>query len=156
VRHVVIVAGLGRTIPMLSEDQVVDAVCDNLRADGWKIVSIAHATEHGDDVVAERDGQRLIVEAKGEGSSKEGTRRFGQSFNRGQVRTHVAVAVLRALGVVSEGKAWAGVAFPDNRNHREIVGKAARALAGAGVGVYWVDPSGVVTEATCTWDVDAS
>jgi hypothetical protein len=139
---------------MLTEDQVVLAVCDRLRQEGWTILSTALAIQHGDDIVAERDGQRLIIEAKGEGSSKEGTRRYGQSFNLGQVKTHVAMAVLRALGVVSAGAAWAGVAFPDNAHHRAVVGKAAAALHAVGVGVYWVDGAGRVSESTCPWQAD--
>ncbi len=130
---------------MLYEDDVVDAVCAHLKADGWQIESVAHAHQHGDDIVAVRGDERLVVEAKGAGSSKEGTRRFGQPFNGGQVKTHVGVAVLRALGVASEGAAFAAVALPDNEHHRRIAGRAAPALTKAGVGIFWVDETHHVT-----------
>lgn len=130
---------------MLYEDHVVDAVCAYLKADGWQIESLAHAHQHGDDIVAVRGDERLVVEAKGAGSSKEGTRRFGQLFNRGQVKSHVGVAVLRALGVASDGGALSAVALPDNEHHRQIAGRAARALARAGVGIFWVDDDRTVT-----------
>ena len=130
---------------MLYEDHVVDAVCKHLKADGWQIQSLAHAHQHGDDIVAVRGDERLVVEAKGAGSSKEGTRRYGQLFNGGQVKTHVGVAVLRALGVASDGVALSAVAFPDNTHHRQVAGRAAVALARAGVGIFWVDDDHRVT-----------
>jgi HJR/Mrr/RecB family endonuclease len=64
---------------------VVRAVCDHLTDHRWEIVSRATATEHGVDIVATRDGARLEVEAKGAGSSKPHTARYGRTFNRGQV-----------------------------------------------------------------------
>ena len=130
---------------MLYEDHVVDAVCLHLEAQGWRIETRAHAHQHGDDIVAVRGAERLIVEAKGAGSSKEGTRRYGQAFNGGQVKTHVGVAVLRALGVVSERTALAAVAFPADVNHRSVAGRVVPALAAAGVGVFWVDDDHHVT-----------
>ncbi len=137
----------GTEAAILTEDEVVDAVIDYLTQDGWEILGVAHAHEHGDDITAERDGVRLIVEAKGAGSSKVGTKRFGLVFNRGQVRTHVAVAILRMLGVTSTGTARAAVALPDNQHHRDVFGKAARSILAAGVGAFWVDAEGHVSEA---------
>lgn len=130
---------------MLYEDQVVDAVCRYLEAQGWRIETRAHAHQHGDDIVAVRETQRLVVEAKGAGSSKEGTRRYGQSFNRGQVKTHIGVAVLRALGVASDRRALSAVAFPADPNHRDVAGRILPALAAAGVGVFWVNDDHDVT-----------
>ena len=124
---------------MLYEDHVVDAVCAHLEADNWRIESRAHAHQHGDDIVATRGNERLVVEAKGAGSSKEGTRRYGLAFDRGQVKSHVGVAVLRALGVASEQTALSAVAFPDDRNHRDVAGRIVPALSAAKVGVFWVD-----------------
>lgn len=124
---------------MLYEDDVVDAVCAHLEAGGWQIASRAHAHQHGDDIVAMRGDERCVVEAKGAGSSKEGTRRYGSAFDRGQVKSHVGVAILRALGVASDRTALPAVAFPDDRAHRDIAGRIVPALAAAGVGVFWVD-----------------
>ena len=98
---------------MLTEDDIIDAVRDHLIRHGWNIVARATATQRGYDLVAERGGRRLIVEAKGEGSSKESSARYGQSFNKGQVFDHVAKAILKALRVAVSGANGAAIAVPD-------------------------------------------
>ena len=129
---------------VLTEDAVIDAVCRHLVADRWEIVSRATATEHGVDIVATREGARLEVEAKGAGSSKPYTARYGQVFNRGQVFDHVAKAVLKALRVASAGNARAAIAFPDNGDHRAEVELVRVALQRAGIIVFWVSEEGTV------------
>jgi hypothetical protein len=130
---------------MLFEDDVVSAVVAHLRADGWTIESTALATQHGDDIVATRNGERLVVEAKGQGSSKVHTSRYGKPFNRGQASTHVGVAVLRSLRVVSEGTSTAAIALPDDEFHRREVDRVYPALSRLGVWVFWVAPDGAVS-----------
>jgi hypothetical protein len=66
---------------VLTEDAVINLLCEHLTADGWKIVSKAMPDQRGTDIVATRAGIRLEVEAKGAGSSKGHTARFGQPFN---------------------------------------------------------------------------
>jgi len=117
-------------------------VAAHLRADGWTIISTALATQHGDDLVAERDGERLVVEAKGQGSSMPHSARFGQPFNRKQAATHVGVAVLRAMRIVSEATATAGIALPDDENHRREIERVRVALDRLGIKVFWVDANG--------------
>lgn len=130
---------------VLTEDEVIDAVRDYLIARSWRIVSRATAIQRGDDLVAERDGERLVIEAKGGGSSKAGTARFGKTFNKGQVFDHVGKAVLKALRVVSAGEYRAGVALPDDPAHRAEVAKVRAALDSLGVAVFWVNENRVVT-----------
>jgi hypothetical protein len=51
---------------------------------------------------------------------------------------------LKALRVASLGEARAGIALPDNANHRREVEQVAPALRKAGVVVFWVDDAGAV------------
>jgi hypothetical protein len=124
---------------MLTEDRVVDAVCRKLVDHGYAIAQRASAVQHGFDIVAQKDGRDLVIEAKGAGSSKSGTARYGMEFNSGQVFDHVAKAVLKAMRIVSAGTARAGVALPDNQAHRREVEQVARALQAAEVAVFWVN-----------------
>lgn len=123
---------------MLLEDDVVDAVAGLLRQQGWTIESVAYAHQRGDDIVATKDGVRLLVEAKGEGSSKALSKRYGKPFTGNQVGSHVGVAVVRALRWASLGEARAALAFPDNPHHRRQVDPIAPALEQVGIGVFWV------------------
>jgi Holliday junction resolvase-like predicted endonuclease len=129
---------------ILTEDQVVDAVCRTLESDGYAIAQRALATQHGYDIVARKNGVELIIEAKGAGSSKAGTARYGLEFSSNQVFDHVAKAVLKALRVASSGEARAGIALPDNANHRREVDQVAPALRRAGIAVFWVGDGGNV------------
>lgn len=124
---------------VLLEDDVVDAVVVLLEDSGWTIESVAHAHERGDDIVAIKGGVRLRVEAKGAGSSKPRTKRYGLPFTRNQVGSHVGVAVVRALKWASRGEGRAAVAFPDNPHHRAQVDAIAPALAKVGVGIFFVN-----------------
>ena len=123
---------------MLTEDRVIDAIRDYLEARSWRLVTRATAVQRGHDLVVERDGERLIIEAKGAGSSKLGTARYGLTFNKGQVFDHVGKAVLKALRVVSAGNARAAIALPDDTAHRAEVDKVKNALARLEVVVFWV------------------
>lgn len=135
-------------VPVLYEDDVVRAVMRHLELEGWSIDSFALSHEHGDDIVATRRGRRLVVEAKGDGSSKSNTARFGKPFTRNQVKTHVAVAVLRAMRVVSVEEAQAAVALPDSDFHRVEIDRIAPALLKLGVQVFWVASDRSVTVLT--------
>jgi hypothetical protein len=117
---------------VLYEDDVTDAVCTELERRGWSIIQRLRSTERGDDIVADRDGQRFIIECKGETSTDPRTSRYGKPFDPGQVNSHVSRAMLRAMRVVSEGH-LAGVAFPEERRHRAEVDKVRVAIERLGV-----------------------
>lgn len=124
---------------MLTEERVIQAVCRVLETHSYKIVGTSSASQHGDDIVAQRAGERLVIEAKGAGSSKPATARYGQEFTGAQVFDHVAKAVLKALREVAKGTARPGVALPDNKHHRNEIRQVQAALEQAGIGVFWVD-----------------
>jgi hypothetical protein len=52
--------------------------------------------------------------------------------------------VLKAMRVVSPGESRAGVALPDDANHRHEIAQVARALRQAGVAVFWISEAGEV------------
>lgn len=129
---------------ILTEDEVIDAVIGYLRLEGWEIKSRATALQHGYDIEAVRLAERLVVEAKGAGSSKAHTQRYGLEFSGGQVFDHVAKAILKALRVVAGGDARAAVAFPDNAAHRKELQQVRAPLMALGIDIFWVSPCGAV------------
>jgi hypothetical protein len=116
---------------VLTEDEVICAVQDFLVSKSWRIVRRATAVQRGDDLVAERDGKRLVIEAKGAGSSKSDTARYGMTFNKGQVFDHVGKALLKAMR--------AAIALPGDAAHCTEVAKIRLALDRVGIAVFWVD-----------------
>jgi hypothetical protein len=130
---------------MLTEDDVIDAVVDHLTARGWEIVSRCTVAQRGDDLVARRGGEQVVVEAKGAGSSKAGSARFGSTFTSGQVFDHVAKAVLKGLRVASLDEARGAIALPDDLHHRRWVEPVMPALARVDITVLWVGDDRSVT-----------
>lgn len=121
---------------MLTEDQVVDAVCNYLNSQAWEIKSCSHTTEHGIDIVARRGTEALLVEAKGETSNKANSKRYGKPFNRAQCRDHVANALYVAAAMI--GKGQTAIALPDTPLHRHFIDKVGKAIAELGIWVFWV------------------
>lgn len=121
---------------LIYEDDVIESVCDLLRSHDYTIESTATVQQHGEDIIASSGEQRLIVEAKGEGSSKPHTKRYGNPFTKGQVFDHVAKAVLKALRIASSETARPAIAFPDNDHHRDEIDRVQPALRRAGIGVF--------------------
>jgi hypothetical protein len=95
---------------------------------------------------AVRGGIRLEAEAKGAGSSKAHTARYGQSSTTAHVKVHAGEAVLKALRVVAAGQARAAIAFPVTLRHRAEVTAVQPALASLGITVFWVADDATVTE----------
>lgn len=128
---------------MLFEGDVIENVCDLLRDHGYDIESTATVRQHGEDIIAVKGDQRVIIEAKGETSSRRGSGRFGLPFTAARVLDHVAKAVLKALRVAASGEAGPPVALPDNQHHRLEIERVQPALRRAGVGVFWATEDGV-------------
>ncbi|WP_346338297.1 hypothetical protein [Vibrio parahaemolyticus] len=80
---------------MLTENKIVDLVCSQLELDGLTISQKLDTTQTGIDIVAVSEtGKKYFVEAKGATSSKKLTKRYGQEFNKSQVKTHIGMALV--------------------------------------------------------------
>ena len=79
---------------MITENDVVRAVADHLKVQGYRIDRQLSTLERGTDIDAVHlsRGERLLVEAKGSTSSKVGSSRFGKPFSLSQAKSHVSVA----------------------------------------------------------------
>lgn len=130
----------------LTENEIVEAVAGYLRNAGWDILQTCTTKQHGIDILAERHGRRLAVEAKGGGSGTPWTRRYGSPFNCNQKRSHVAVALLTAARVFSEGNYGAAIALPSDEEHSLLITQIRPALRRLGIRIFLVDPDGVVRE----------
>lgn len=123
---------------MLTENDVVNSVVVHLQKEGWDIIKTCSTVQRGVDILAEKDGKKLAVEAKGGTSARKGTKRFGKGFSLNQKKTHVAVALLTAAKVSSKGEYEAAIAFPDDNQHLNIIRGIFPALKRLGVTTFVV------------------
>ena len=133
---------------MITENEVVSAVCNHLEQGGYEIVRRATTTDRGPDIVAKqrRDGTLLYVEAKGATSARQGSARFGKPFESAAVRVHVAEAFFTASAVAAaEGTDQAAIALPANDQHRHYLGPVRPAIKKLDIRVFWVDAELVVS-----------
>jgi len=132
---------------MLTENDVIDAVCKYLEANGYEIQQRATTRERGPDILAVRKSPdvTLYVEAKGETSNKPSSRRFGKPFDSAQCKDHVTNAFYSAAAALSaqrEGVTTrAGIALPETKRHRACIARIQAALDGLEIGVFWVSRS---------------
>jgi len=149
-------AGLARrTAPrcprMLTESDVTEAVCRFLKTRGYRVTQQLSESEAGDDIIAySANGTKVMIEAKGETSSKSHTPRFGKPFSSGQVLDHVSKAFYRAASYVAEHVS-AGIALPKNNAHVSVVTRVQPVLARLNIEVFWVQPEGREVEVTGNW-----
>jgi hypothetical protein len=144
---------------MLSENQVIEAVCEHLKTHGYVITQRLTTKQRGHDIIATKQSTtpiELHIEAKGETSDRQGSARHGKAFNSAQVSDHVASAFYCAASMLQEGVAKqsmrVGIALPDTPLHRTNVSKVANALASLQVAVFWVRPS-LEVNVESTWSV---
>ena len=132
------------------EGNVQSRVATHLAATGWSIIRVADTAqrERGVDIIAERDGQRLLVEVKGWPSS---------TYARGERRRTAQADPAGSAGhpLVRRGPdlpdpAWRGarvrlaLALPDMPRYRTLLGEAGWALERLDITVYLVTAEGAV------------
>ena len=141
---------------MLTEDKVIAAVCSDLEARGYEILTRATTKQRGIDIAAASGTQSLFVEAKGETSNRRSSNRFGKPFTKRQCCTHVGVAFFAAAALMNGQKRGrkrrVAIALPANKHHQEYVDKIARSLRALGIGIIWVDSRRRVTY-SATWKI---
>jgi hypothetical protein len=105
---------------MLTESEVIRAVCGFLEGNRFQVRQALCETERGVDIQGiTPDGKRQVsIEAKGETSSKPITNRYGKPFDGGQVLGHVSKAFYCAARDCSSS--LAGIALPQERLARRV------------------------------------
>jgi len=134
-----------------TEENTQRLLVEWLAGEGWTIVRTANTAtrEHGVDVVAERDGQRLGMEVKGYPS-----RFYVTGPKRGHVKTSTAKdqakkwyahAVVPAMRLrTREPDSLSVMCFPDFPVYRELYADTAASLRVAGIEVWLVSEDGEV------------
>ena len=131
---------------MITENDVIERVTDFLTRRNWKIVSTATTVQHGPDVVARAGpGKEIWIEAKGQTSSKHGTRRYGKEFNRSQKEDHLGRALLKCCQYLSEKPDLiVAIAVPNDELDLKLIRDIRPALERLKVVTFLVDEDGSV------------
>ena len=135
---------------MLTENDIVEKVTDFLEKKGYRITQSLTTNQQGIDIIAETESETLYIEAKGETSSVETSKRYGLPFNRNQVKSHISVALLATMKVISSlpsgNKTKVGIALPDTSEQRIVINKIIPALNKLDIRIYWVSQTNVKIE----------
>ena len=124
---------------------MIDFVIQYLKKKGFNIRSSSDTYSHGFDIVAEKEGRMLYVEAKGQTSSKPHTKRYGLEFNRNQKMDHVSKAIYSALKTKNQyTDSLVAIALPADEVHNELVTAVIHSLKQVGIQVFLVAQDGVV------------
>ncbi len=125
---------------MLTENHIVKKMTEHLKADGHEILQSLSTDQKGIDIISQKDGLKMYVEAKGETSSREGSKRFGKPFSKNQVGTHIAVAILASMKSLAKysKNSRVAIALPDNQDHRTMIGLISPVLKKTAIEIYFV------------------
>ena len=131
----------------LGEMEVVEAVRSYLETKGSKINRVVrNTTERGADIVATSPSENVIikVEAKGQTSSDQGSKRFGKEFDKNQKEDHLGRALVKCLGYLDEGFG-AGIALPEDDYNKRLVDGIKKSLGTLGLLVFFVSKNSGVS-----------
>jgi len=130
---------------MLTEGDVIHRVITFFEKNGYKIVDQKNTSQQGYDIVAEKEGKRTYIEAKGQTSSKPHSNRYGKEFTSNQKWDHVSKAVYTAMKTLKkEGNCDAGIALPADDVHMRLINDIYPSLQALKIEVYLVHESGIV------------
>lgn len=134
------------------EGSIQARVVTHLAGTGWNITAVANTAlrEHGVDIVAERDGQHLLIEVKGWPSTT-----YAKGERAGQPKptqptlqaTHwFAEGLTTLIRRGAEPEVRLGLALPDKPRYRNLLGEAGWAMKRLDITVYLATADGAVQE----------
>jgi hypothetical protein len=132
------------------EGNVQSRLVTHLAKTGWNIIAVANTAqrERGVDIIAERDGRRMLVEVKGWPSTT-----YARGERAGQPKptapsmqaTHWFAELLTSLiRRGAEGESTLAMGLPDVPRYRNLLGEAAWALERLDITIYLVTADGAV------------
>jgi len=123
----------------LTEDETILILIDHLKENDWKIESYCLGQQKGNDIVAKKDKETLIIEAKGAKASDNSPTKKREKFSSGQIKTHFGKALVKILDEkYLNPNAQFAIAQPDDNDIRKSVGHIIPFLKQLEINHYWV------------------
>jgi len=124
----------------LTENEVIDNLCYWLGKNGWVILEKSKGHSRGIDIKASRNGQVLIIEAKGSKGNPRSHVTTRPRFDSGQIKDHFGKAIVKVLEQKhSNPKAIIGIAQPNDDYLIKHIHDAAEEIRKMGIRLYWVE-----------------
>ena len=131
----------------LTEDQTVELLMQHLKASGWNIISFCLGQQRGYDIEAERNNQKLYVEAKGARAGDSSPTKKRKFFDSGQIKDHMGKAIVKSLETQNKyPNAKVAIAHPDDSLIRKVIVGIIPNINKLGIIHFWVKPNGDVEE----------
>ncbi len=132
---------------VLTEEDVIKAVASHLERHGWTIRNTSRTNQRGIDILAEKRGKMLAIEAKGGTSNRPGSARFGLSFTKSQKLDHVSKALYTATRAAISGDHQGGIAVPADEEHKRLIQNILPALKTLDIAAFLVEEDRTVRKA---------
>ena len=131
---------------MLTENEVVKFTAKFLKENGYDINKINSTNDRGYDIVAEKNGVPLYIEAKGQTSANKNSNRYGLEFDSGQKMDHVSKALYYLMKTHNMyPKSKVAIALPSDQRHLDLIENISHSLSKLEICVYFVSENGLVS-----------
>ena len=128
---------------MMTEDEVVAALCAYLEARGWNANSRNETSQRGIDIVAERLGKKHFVIVRGTARGIGEPAQFARPAGSARSQDHLTNAIFTAMALSSDEPATiVAIALPNDAGHRRRNKRAEPALERLGIGAFWISDGG--------------
>ena len=123
----------------MTEDEVVDFLATWLSNKGWEILEKCKGQEKGNDILAKKEGQTLMVEAKGAKGNPKSPTTTRPQFDSTQIKVHLGEAIVKFLEFRNKNpEAKIGIAQPDDPYIRNVLKSAIPGVKKIGISLFWV------------------
>jgi hypothetical protein len=131
---------------MITEEEVINSVVNKLEQIGFYVKEKSNTIQETIDIYAVKENVEFFIEAKG-GTTSKNTSRKGKPFNGSQVKTHIAMAILKAMQIKQiKNTARIGIALPNDRNHKRIIDTLRTSIESLNIEMIWSDGKEVILE----------
>ena len=130
---------------LLTEDQTVLLLLEYLKTQGYSIESYCLGSQRGFDIIAIKNGKKMIVEVKGAKASDDSPIKKREFFSSGQIKTHFGKAIVKSIETkLKFPNDFVAIAHPMNDSILNAISSLIPELKKLGISHFWVETNGNV------------
>jgi hypothetical protein len=132
-------------IMKLTENEVIQHLINYLENEEWQIESYCLGQKRGNDIVATKDGETLVVEAKGARADDKSPTKRRDKFSGGQIKKHFGYALIKIMGEKYKNPSFNyAIAQPNDDDILKHTANLIPFLKKLDIGHYWVSADGSI------------